>query len=218
MREDEDGMNLHQRRQTQGRPEVIREDEERRAIRDKPAQRHPIEDCAHTVFAHSKVEIACAIISLAKVSLAFDQRIRRRSQVCRPTQERGQAGRDGIQHFPGGLAGRHGFFSRTEGGKLGRPTFGKFALDEAIPFRPEARVSLSVFGDSRLPFGLRFFTALDGFTEVCKRFLGDVELRSREASPNSPWSTSLLLHPADCHAPRPYPACWDCRSQCGFGS
>src|SRR4051794_96945 len=62
---------------------VVSEDEEARAIRTQPGQRHSIQDAAHAVLADAEVEVASAIAPLLEIFLAGDERLGRRRQVSR---------------------------------------------------------------------------------------------------------------------------------------
>ena len=72
---DEDDRQLHHRRQTNRRPHVVGEDEERRAVRAQTRQRHAVDDRAHGVLANAEVEVAAAVIALLEVAAILDQRL-----------------------------------------------------------------------------------------------------------------------------------------------
>ena len=61
VREDVNGLQLHQRREADGGTHIVREHQKRAAVRnDAAVQRHPVHDRAHRVFTHTKMEVALA--------------------------------------------------------------------------------------------------------------------------------------------------------------
>ena len=92
MRENENRVGPHQRREAQRRPQVVRKDKEGGAVRNQSAQGHAIHNCAHAVFANAKVEVAPAEAAGLEVLFTFDQSVGGRRQVRRATEQGGQNG------------------------------------------------------------------------------------------------------------------------------
>ena len=89
---DENRVGVHQRRETQRRPQVIGKDKERGAVRNQSAQGHAVHDGAHGVFADAKVEVAPAEIAGLEILFTFDQSVGGRRQVRRAAQQGGKNG------------------------------------------------------------------------------------------------------------------------------
>ena len=67
VREDEDRLQVRERREADRRAHVVAEDEERRAERDEPVgDRHAVHERAHGVLADAEVDVAPLELSLAR--------------------------------------------------------------------------------------------------------------------------------------------------------
>src|SRR5262249_45345427 len=79
------------------------EDEKRRAIRNQTSEeRHPVARGAHSVLANPEVEVSPLEVPSLDAARAFDQRLRGRRQVRRPTYERrDELGRHLLDHVRG---------------------------------------------------------------------------------------------------------------------
>jgi len=109
VREDEDGAQLGERREADGRTHVIREDEEGRSVRDVTAvERDPIHDGAHSVLAHAEVERPSGIID-RRLDLErlppdapslIDVGDRRGTEVGRAPHQPGDGARRCLDHLP----------------------------------------------------------------------------------------------------------------------
>ena len=118
VRVNKDGMDPHHGRKADSGPHIIRKDHERGPIRNQSAQGHAIQRGTHRMLTNSKMEVAAAVVPFLKGRFTLDQRVGGRRQVRRTAQQRGQAGRNGVQHLAGCLAGRQGAVGRLEGGNL----------------------------------------------------------------------------------------------------
>ncbi len=87
--EDVDDRRFHQRRQANGRPHVVGEDQERAAIGTHAAvQGHAVEDAAHGVFAHAEANVAAGEVTPPQVAGPLQVGLVRRRQVARAAQQR----------------------------------------------------------------------------------------------------------------------------------
>ncbi len=106
MGEDPDGTQVRDGGHTQCRPQIVRENEEGCAKRDHPTVvGHAVDDRAHPVLAHAKVEVA-SFVRIApflggagKRGATGQPRDRRRRQVSRSTSKLRQPIRNGIEHL-----------------------------------------------------------------------------------------------------------------------
>ena len=91
VRVDVEHVLLHDRRETHGGAHVVREDQERAAVRQNAAvQRHAVHHRRHCVFANTKMHIARGVVVRREVLPRLDRRVVRRRQVGRPADELGE--------------------------------------------------------------------------------------------------------------------------------
>ena len=83
MGEDVQRRDLHQRRQAQGRPRIVGENQETGTEGAQSTQRHAVDDRCHGVLAHAKMKIAAVIAARLEVAGAVksETRLSRRRQV-----------------------------------------------------------------------------------------------------------------------------------------
>ncbi len=106
--EDVDDRRFHQRRQANGRPHVVGEDQERAAIGTHAAvQGHAVEDAAHGVFAHAEANVAAGEVAPPQVAGPLQVGLVRWRQVARTAQQRRHLGRDGVENDARRHAGGH---------------------------------------------------------------------------------------------------------------
>src|SRR5262244_2253815 len=89
VREYEDGRQLHQRRQPDGRPRIVAEDEERRPEHAKLRERKTVDDRRHRVLADPEMQVlAVRRLGLkAARALVGERGLVRWPEVRRPTEE-----------------------------------------------------------------------------------------------------------------------------------
>ncbi len=174
---DIDRVLLHQRREPNRRAHVVREDQERRAVRDQRlAERHAVHHRAHAVLAHAEVHVAPLVAARLEVARALDDRVRRRRQIGRAAHQRRHALGDRVEHLARRLARRHPLAGR-EDRDVGVPPLGQFAREPALELFRLVGIVLRVGLERRVPRGLQLGALRDRLAEVRERILGDVERR-----------------------------------------
>src|SRR5438067_2130310 len=87
--EDEDAAQLGERRDADGRPHVIAEDEEGAAVgQEEAVVGEAVDDGSHAVLAHAEMDVAAAVLAPADVALVLQVGQRRRIEVRRSADER----------------------------------------------------------------------------------------------------------------------------------
>src|SRR5580700_4630026 len=88
VREDEDNVNAHQRREPNRRPAVVGEDEETRTERDESTvEGDPVQDRTHRMLTDAEVEIASTIVVAGEVAAVLDVGEGRFVEVGRAAEE-----------------------------------------------------------------------------------------------------------------------------------
>ena len=109
MSEHENGGQFHQRRQTDGRPEVIAEDKECRAEGPELGEGDPVHNRSHGVLPDAIVKVLPARGISLEISGALkgQESLVRWPQVGRASEEPANILREHIEHFARGFSPRH---------------------------------------------------------------------------------------------------------------
>mmetsp|Transcript_11306 Transcript_11306/g.30450 ORF Transcript_11306/g.30450 Transcript_11306/m.30450 type:complete len:607 (-) Transcript_11306:469-2289(-) len=173
-----DDAGLRERRHAHGAAHVIREDEERGAVRDETTlvQTQPVANRAHAVLAHTKAEIAVLHRVLLEVPISFHDGEVGRSQVGRATDETRHDWGKRIEHHLRQLSGSHGARVFTRLLQSVFPAGRKRVVDALVL---KLLGLLGVLGLVLLkagsPFGLEVSTLLDLAVSVLGDLFGDLE-------------------------------------------
>ena len=187
-----DDVRAHQRRQPEGRPHVVREDQERRAVRQAAAvRRQPVDDGAHRVLANAEMKVAAGtapagdvgafhVVGIRgrwiEVAQAFQRGMRRRIEVGRAAEQRRQARRNRVHHLAAGDARRHALRVGRKDRHAGVPAGGQGLLQAPLQFSGLLGKGLRIRRHPRPPFGLRARTLPFRCTHVRQRVRGNQKL------------------------------------------
>src|SRR5579884_374511 len=121
------------------------------------------------------MEIPRAVIAFSEISFSFDKRVCGWRQVRRTSKQRGQAGRDRVQHGPGSLPRRDGSLRGVKGGDFGFPPFRQLSTHVAVPFSAKVREGFAITLEALFPLGNILLTSIDGLSEMVADFIGNVK-------------------------------------------
>ena len=127
--ENENGWQLHQGREPDGRLGVIAEDEECRSERPQLRQRKSVHRRRHGVFADAIMQILSAVIAGLEISgtFVFQRGPVRGAEVRRAADQPGNILRQHIQHLAGSIAPGDAFRVGGKDGQIAVPACGNFA-------------------------------------------------------------------------------------------
>ena len=139
--EDENGRQLHQRGQPDGRPRIVAEDEEGRAEGPQLGQRQAVDDRRHGVLADAEMEIAAAGTAGLEVARAgeLQRRLVRRAEVGRAAQEPGNVLGEHVQHLARGVAAGDALGVGREARQVAVPARGQLAPLHLVDLGGELR-------------------------------------------------------------------------------
>jgi hypothetical protein len=151
VREDENGGQLHQRREPDGGARVVAEDEERRAERPQLGQRQPVDDRRHGVLANAEMQVLPAGLPAWKSPAPGKSTgLVRRPEVGRAAQEPGDVLRQHVQHLARGVAPGDALGIGGKDGQVAIPSRGQFAPLHLVDLGRELG-KLGPVGGEKLP-------------------------------------------------------------------
>ena len=135
VREHVDDPERADRREPQRRLEIVEEDEERRAVRTQPAQRHAIAGRRHGVLADAEMEVAARAIVRPEAARPRDERHGRWGEIRRAAEEPRHTGTQRLEDLAPRHACRQPLGVRRERGDARVPSRGQATGEEAVELR-----------------------------------------------------------------------------------
>ena len=182
---DVDGVDVHQRGESDRRPHVVGELQERAAERaGRSVQHDPGEDRAHRVLAHPEVQHPAVPVGFEVVGRnrwwpkgfdPVDGGVVAAGQVGGTAPELGQFGSDVVEHLAEGLAGGHRFGARLPVGDVGVPTVGQLLGQQPVQQLLALGFTLGPRVERRLPLLVCLAAAVDEFAGVADDLVADLE-------------------------------------------
>ena len=167
MGEDEDHREPHERGEPNGRPHVVRKNQEGATEGADPAvQGHPIQDRAHGVLADPEVDRAAARCSRKQRVGSIQIGLVRGAQIGRAPDKLGHPGRKGVQHLPRHISrgGRADGLGKVWDGR--RPSIGEGVRHGAGELPGQLGMSPSVLLEALLPVRRERLACPTEFTPV----------------------------------------------------
>ena len=159
--EDEDGRQLHQRRQPDRRPRVVAEDEEGRAESPQLGQRHPVDDRRHGMLADAEMQVPAAGTAGLEVAGAreFQRRLVRGAEVRRAADEPGDVLGEHVEHLARGVAPGDALGVGREDRQIAVPAGRQLAPLHLVDLVRELGELLAVVGEELVPARARLGAA-----------------------------------------------------------
>ena len=173
---DVDDLLLHQRAETQGRAQIVGENQERGCVWNGAAvDGDAVGDRAHSVLADAKVQVAAIEVAGADVSLAVENGQGGRGQVGGAADEVGNGVGDGVHHLPGRLPGGDGRRVIEQPGQTAAPAGREGAVEGILQSQGLGGEIFAVAGEGVVPLFLVYPAPVNRLGQMLPHLSGDGE-------------------------------------------
>ena len=180
-----DHVAMHDVREPDGRSHVVRENQERRSVRNDAAKkRHSVHDRAHAVLANPEMEVATGVVLGGKTRLTLDDRVGGAGEIGGASHQLGNFLADGVDDDAGRGATRNISILCRERWDRIFPSLRQFTAQPALKLLFEAGICGFVRVVDLLPFTLCLRSAFCCFAPIAeslrrnvKRFLRGISKR-----------------------------------------
>src|SRR6185437_11654908 len=166
----------HHARESHGRPHVVAEYQERRAVRNYAAiQRHSIHDATHTVLAYSEMEVATLVTSRPETRRTLHYRVCRAGEIRRSTDQLRKLRCDRVDHSTGCRSCCNAAVLRIERWNQIFPAIREVTARASLEFSAQVRVRSLPLIIQSAPCRLFVRAGESRASPECKRVWIDVE-------------------------------------------